>query len=265
MKVRCYPTSAQHQKDAMKRFAAGLTKHGINSELGEVNEPQDCDLAVFWGHRQYAIIQRQRSRGAHYLVMERGFIGDRFLWTSLGFDGLNGRATFPKIDDNWQRWDKHFEKYLKPWKRFNGFLAVIMGQVHGDESIRGVDFDNWIQTTAAWSREFGFDVWFRPHPGRPHDRPSGLNVMQGSLREALAAAGVVLTYNSNAGVDAILNGVPAYAQDPGSMIWNRYTSYLKPISWPRKEWTAKMAYTQWLPEEIESGAAWEALRTVGEK
>lgn len=246
----------------MARFAFGLAKHGRMPELGRLNEPQDCDLAVFWGHRQHAIIEKQRSRGAHYLVMERGFIGDRFLWTSLGFEGLNGRAMFPAIDDNWQRWNEHFEKYLKPWKESNGKLAVIMGQVRGDESIRGIDFDKWVQDIAAPARAAGFEVWFRPHPARPHDRPPGLNVMQGALQEALDAAACVITYNSNSGVDSILNGVPAYAEDLGSMIFNTHTRYIPSICWPRKEWTAKMAYTQWLPEEIESGAAWEALRTV---
>ena len=31
--------------------------------------------------------------------MERAYISDRFTWTSLGFDGLNGRAKFPQIND----------------------------------------------------------------------------------------------------------------------------------------------------------------------
>ncbi len=30
----------------------------------------------------------------------------------------------------------------------------------------------------------------------------------------------------------------------------------------RTAWCKKMAYTQWLPEEIENGKAWEALKTV---
>lgn len=88
--------------------------------------------------------------------------------------------------------------------------------------------------------------------------------MNGSLQEALDAAALVATFNSNSGVDAVLAGVPTYAADPGSMVYELSTIYFRstPIVADRDEWCAKMAYTQWLPEEIESGQAWEALRTV---
>ena len=261
MKIVCY-AHATHQKESADRFMRGLTRHGLTASLKIPQEPEDCDLAVFWGHRQHGIISKQRREGKHYLVMERGYIGDRFKWTSLGFDGLNGRAKFPKIDDGMKRWNQHFAGFLKPWKENNGKTAVIMGQVRGDESLRTVDFEKWVINIADSVEEAGFSIWFRPHPGEPCYRPKNLNVMKGALSEALDAAELVVTYNSNSGVDAVIAGVPTFAADPGSMVWNIYTHDLAPINWNRDEWCKKMAYTQWLPEEIESGAAWEALRTV---
>jgi hypothetical protein len=87
---------------------------------------------VFWGHRQVHIINAQKKKNRHYLVMERAYVADRFTWTSLGFDGLNGRAKFPQINDGGARWRKHFWPFLKPWKTQLSKTAVIMGQVRGD-------------------------------------------------------------------------------------------------------------------------------------
>lgn|SRR5574341_31956 len=264
MKIICYHNGADHQIERLAKFAAGLKYHGLDCSMVRTWAIEDCDLAVIWGHRQQNIINGQRSKGRHYLVMERGYIGDRFQWTSMGFDGLNGRAKFPEIDDGLARWNKHFDDFVKPWRETKGKTAVIMGQVHGDESIRGIDFDGWIQNIAGSLRAAGSDVWFRPHPARPGDRPPGLNVMAGALQEALDAAALVVTYNSNSGVDAVLAGVLTYAADPGSMVWEMSQGSLALASMHvgRSDWTRKMAYTQWLPEEIESGAAWDALRTV---
>ncbi len=103
----------------------------------------------------------QKIRGRHYLVMERGYIGDRFKWTSLGFDGLNGRAKFPSIDDGMKRWNKHFPGFLKPWKYTGTSLALIMGQVLGDASIEGVDFNKWVNDAALEHRNLGYEVYFR--------------------------------------------------------------------------------------------------------
>jgi hypothetical protein len=214
-----------------------------------------------WGHRQHTIMDMQKIRGKHYLVMERGYIGDRFQWTSLGFDGLNGRAKFPYIDDGLKRWNKHFARFLKPWKQSDGKLALIMGQVLGDASIEGVDFNKWVSDVSAKFSALRYDVHFRRHPVERSRRVNAGAVpeMNGVLADALAKADVVLTYNSNSGVDAVLAGTAVYAEDRGSMVYELGQGLKQP---DRTAWTKKMAYTQWLPEEIENGSTWEALKTV---
>lgn len=266
MKVICYPTSAKHQQEAMLTFAHGLARYGIaDVESRSPNNPGDCDLAVFWGHRNHRLIDHQKRRGAHYLVMERGYIGDRFLWTSLGFDGLNGRARFPTIDDGFHRWRKYFSQYLKPWKQARSDLCLIMGQCRGDESLRGVDFESWVYRTARRLKEnTNYRIAFRPHPGDPNFPVVGIPILYGTLESALEQAEIVITYNSNSGVDAIMAGVPASAADQGSMIYEVAQEFLKQnsVEIDRSQWLKKMAYTQWLPYEIENGDAWAALRTA---
>src|SRR5262245_54193080 len=237
---------------------AGLNRHGITAKIHSAFVP--CDVAVFWGHRQHQIIANQKRAGAHYLVMERGYVGDRFLWTSLGFDGLNGKASFPEAPDS-KRWDKYFAKYMKPWHN-GGRYALIMGQGRGDASLEGVNFDEWIWKTVKQVQALGYEPIFRPHPNYPQQLVKFAR-LDGSLSEALELAKMVVTYNSNSGVDGVLAGVPTVAMDPGSMAWDVTShdpSYL--VTPDRAEWCARMAYTQWDPEEMRSGLAWEHLKGV---
>lgn len=261
MKVVCY-AHAQHQVESCTRFARGLERHGVAAAIRSNREVVEADLAVLWGHRQNHIFRAQQRSGGHYLVMERGYIGDRFLWTSLGFDGLNGRAKFPEIDDGLERWNKHFAGFLKPWRESHTNIAVIMGQCRGDASLKGIDFQKWAAKTAVDLTLHKFMPVFRPHPGDDNLQVTGVRTLSGTLQGALDQAALVVTYNSNSGVDAILDGRPTYAEDQGSMI---YDIALKDFALRvpnRIPWTKKMAYTQWLPEEIENGDAWAALRTV---
>jgi hypothetical protein len=250
----------QHQKAPAERMARGLAVHGIASRIVEPVRATiaPCDLAVMWGVRNERIIQMQKSVGNHYLVMERGYIGDRFKWTSLGFDGLNGRATFPTIDDGLKRWNENFEQYVKPWRenRMLNPVALIMGQVPGDSSLSGVDFPKWIEAKARQLNNSFYRVYFRRHPQDKTKTLAPVPIWEiANLAESLEAVDLVVTWNSNSGVDAYLAGNIVWADDPGSMVWGA----TKP---GREAWKARMAYTQWLPEEIESGAAWDALRTV---
>ncbi len=261
MKIVCYARSA-HQVFGMDKFITGLECHGISCEKKLPTEYQQSDLAVFWGHKERNIIAHQIAAGKHYLVMERGYMGDRFVWTSLGFDGLNGRAKFPKIDDGLKRWNKHFSQHLKPWKKPEGKIAVIMGQVRGDEAVRHIDFQQWVLDMKDLLDLAGFSAMFRPHPGEPCYRPPKLKLINGSLNEALWVADLAVTYNSNSGVDSVLAGVPTYAADFGSMVKELSEPVLQPSRPDRTAWQKKMAYTQWLPEEINRGDAWDALRTV---
>ena len=77
--------------------------------------------------------------------------------------------------------------------------------------------------------------------------------LDSTLDEALDKAGLVVTYNSNSGVDAVLAGVPTYAADPGSMVWDVSSREFLPTTPDRAIWSQRMSFTQWLPDEIEKG------------
>jgi hypothetical protein len=87
-----------------------------------------------------------------------------------------------------------------------------------------------------------------------------------TLETCLAKAGAVAAFNSNSLTDAALAGLPLMAGDPGAMTWPIAGHRLRdePRLGGRGRWAARLAWTQWLPEELESGAAWEAARLAFE-
>lgn len=244
------PGSA-HQVRHQDLLAQGLAAHGIATRFQHDSRGATTKRVACWGWRIGRLL---RAAGHDVLVMERGYIGDRFAWTSLGWNGLNGRAQVPAVpDDGGARLRRFHPDALQP-AASGGDYALLVGQVPGDAALNGRDLHPWYCEQAAC--DWQAPVRFRPHPlaGRrgPIKPVPGAPLLEGSLADALSAAAIVVTYNSNVGVDAKLAGRPVWAADCGSMIFSEGRD--------RDEWAARLAWRQWLPGEISSGFA---LQHVG--
>lgn len=244
---------------------AGLRRHGLDPEVRPPESVVKCDLAVVWGTRR----RHARASGRKALVMERGYVGDRMYWTSLGFGGLNGNADFRVAGGvPSDRFERHFAQYVEPWReRDDGEYVLLIGQVPGNMALRGVYIQRWYGTKIQELRRRGYKVRFRPHPGSPLVRPSGLRVevseLGTSLEDDLANCKWAVTWNSNAGVVAAIKGVPVVAEGSGSMAWPvaSRNALLPAFDVDRTEWLHKISYAQWSPEEIEAGDAWDHLKS----
>lgn len=248
MKAVVHVNHAAHQRTHGAAIKAGMERHGLTVEFAPFDEPQPCDVAVIWGVRH----PRVMATGVPCLVMERGYLPDRMAYTSVGWGGLNGRATFP-VAPNGDRWEAHWGDRMSPW-RVGGEYVLIAGQVPGDQSLRGMDIGAWIDTKRRELLGRGHKVKVRPHPmAEKPDR---------SLEDDLAEASLVVTFNSNTAVDAVLAGVPAVTFDEGSMAWPVTSHSLDEVVRPDREaWAHNLAWCQWTMDEIASGEAWEAVRT----
>ena len=122
----------------------GLRRHGLEPRYSPVIR-DDVDVVVCWGWRRG---QKYRKRGHHVLMLERGYVGDRMAWLSLGWDGLNGRARFPVVDDGGERWRRYFGGMLQPW-RDGGDFIVLMGQVASDAAVGSCDIQAWYLEASA--------------------------------------------------------------------------------------------------------------------
>lgn len=246
---------AQHQVEAAKRFCQGLGRHGHDVSVTDAHEYVPSRLAVFWGYRRHKIIAQQVDDGNDFLVMERGFIGDRHYWTSLGFNGLNGRAEWRlNHEPTPDRFEAHFA--LQAWH--GGEYVLITGQVPGDASVQGTDLGATYDDMTRRLSAYGRPVRFRGHP---LSKPPETRRQMATLADDLAGAWGVATINSNSSVDAVIAGAATWTIDEGSMAWD-VTGHDLGIPAPRpdrKAWAAKLAWCQWTNEEIASGKAWEHI------
>lgn len=241
---------APHQVAHRQAVVEGLRRHGVLDQYPGV--------VVCWGWRTGA---EHRRRGRDVLVLERGYLGDRFHWTSIGWNGLNGRATFPAYPSDFGARFRRLAVPMQPW-RPDGEYVLLVGQVHGDAALQGRNLTPWyVQTAKAAAAEYGLPVRFRPHPleqrriGMVRSVP-GTEQDVGPLDEALARAAVVVTWNSNTGVDALLAGKPVVALGDGAMALPLAARELGGQCNPDREaWAHALACKQWSLEEIRSGEA----------
>lgn len=202
-------------------------------------------------------------------VFERGYLPDRMKFTSIGYNGLNRRATFPACADQGQRFDSLWPGLIKPW-RTGGEYVLLCGQVPGDAALYNVNFDDWAQKVTYQLRQRDENVVFRPHPflvrnGRQYRVPAGARLSKvASLEQDLANAKLCVTYNSNSGVESVLFGTPTVTMDKGAMAWDVTTHNIadEPIMPEREAWAHRLAWCNWTLDEIAEGKAWEAIRTV---
>lgn len=242
--------TAKHQVAHQTALAQGLNAHGIDVMLSTRGANTEC--VACWGWHKG---KKLHAAGHQVLVMERGYLGDRFAWTSLAWNGLNGRGQFPAENADPARFHEHFQ--MQPWKQ-GGDYVLILGQVPRDASLQGRNLMPWYETAARRCSEIHkLPVLFRPHPlARGQQVVKGAGLSSGTLDEALAEAALAVTYNSNSGVDAVIAGVPTIAADPGSMAWSVTGRKIHEIVRPdRERWASALAWKQWRLEEIISGAA----------
>lgn len=241
-------------------FCEDLKRRGWNARIS--TSPDPADLLVMWGTRRQDAIARQKAHDGEVVILERGYLGDRFAWTSVSFGGgLNGRGEFPGPHEDGSRFARHFGHLMQPWQT-SGSYALLIGQVPGDQSIRSVDIEGFYRQSAAALRKYGWpDVRFRPHPKAGRDRSAaGVARIDGTLAENLVGAGVVITFNGSTGVEAVLAGRPTIAMDRGSMAWEVAGHQVTEILTPdRTAWARRLSWCQWQIEEFRNGFCQEMV------
>jgi hypothetical protein len=264
-----------HSLNPVRNFCEGACKHGCSVFYTKRNQIEYTDLSQFdvivhWSVRNYGrTLLKERS---NVIVLENAYLnniqGPMKEWVSAGWNGLNGRADFCNENSPNDRWKRHFDDgRLLDYS--DGDYILIPLQIKSDASIQGRGFD--YQSIVNEIRKFSdLPIKIKQHPTADDQWPrvlgkdiSYLNRFM-PIEKAVKGAKVVVTINSNAGVDAVLAGKPVVALDKGSMVYDiamhDFTNLNVP-KWPdRTQWCNNIAYAQWHPDELRSGEAWEHLK-----
>lgn len=247
---------ARHQVQHQNALAEGMSAHGIKSIKTRSETHIETDIVACWGWR---IGKQLKESGHRVLVMERGYLGDRFSYASLAWNGLNGHAEFPVYPPDPSRYLIHNIE-LKPWKQ-GGDYALILGQVPNDASLQGQDMLPWYnEITQKVKEKYNMPVVFRQHPDL---NKRGMNQTiknaeksTGTLEDALSEAAFTICFNSNSSVDSVIAGVPCIVGDRGSMAWEMCGHTIDDIVRPdRQAWIENLAWKQWNIDEIKTGKA----------
>ena len=76
---------------------------------------------------------------------------------------------------------------------------------------------------------------------------------------------MVVTFNSNTGVEGVLAGVPTVTMDEGAMAYPVTGHKLVDIVTPdRMAWAYALAWKQWRMEEMFSGVCWDVVSGVSQ-
>lgn len=261
-----FPKDNEEHRTVLGAFAAGLDKLDCDLVLTTVDNYEECDIAVVFGvykkavpasRARGAIIQHHKEHNRPVVILEKGFVKREFYY-SVGLNGLNGRGYYNNSRVSADRWHQLGVK-LRPW-RDGGDHILLAGQVPWDASVQHVDYVQWLTTIAHDIRKrTNRPIVFRPHPLAAEAVPSIIGTKRSTrtLEEDLKDAYAVVTFNSNTGVDALIEGIPVFSFDRGSMVWHESNRNIAMINKPwrpdRRRWAMSIAYTQWNLKEMEQG------------
>lgn len=273
MKVIVYQNTYSEKHSAIAEdFATGVP----GAILKPIEEYEPSDVAVVFGlvKKSYApTYPKQRIIDAHtsksLIVIESGFV-KRPDYYAIGWGGIHGDADFCTDDvTGIYRWLDVGVK-LHPWKysRPGPRRVLVCGQVPWDTNVQDFDYILWCQKIVRKLRAHGHTVRFRPHP-RMFERWEDYGIKERlidpcrKLHDALDWAQCVVVWNSTSGIDAVIRGVPVIAFSRNAMVRPLSSSTqleMKHLSYPdRKNFFAKLAYSQWTREEMRSGLPWKHL------
>lgn len=268
--IRVYLSGDPIHDRVLKAFYEGCQVEKTLVE-GFVYEPSE--VAVIFGVYKSKVrkswprgkvFRQQRDKNLDVIVLETGYInrgdGEAHHYAA-GFNGLNGRADFRSKNMGPERWES-LGVQLKPYSR--GENVILCGQVPHDASVDHTDHKAWIVETAQKLKVMtSRKVIFRPHPLFPLPALAGCEHSTRTLAEDLKNAHCVVTFNSNSGVEALVDGKAVFAFDEGSMVHGLADKNLADLEDPdypnRQQWARDLAYCQWTLDEMREGLAWRHL------
>lgn len=320
MRIKFFIESAGSfwQRDMLQKFHSGLTKYintikdGLSiSEIVEIPEIESeisvdevfssCDVGVIFGS------WKGREKGHHitrnsvvlnskcFVVIETPLLDRKVKeenkYWRIGVNGyLNNQGTFLSNADNKTKYDRLNQLGISfpGWKENQSGHILLMLQLPGDASLRGVNIYEWAEYVIKEIRSTSNKtIRLRPHPlinNRPGDEfyeffwnlyQNGVKSIEYSdsktisLEEDLRNAACSIAFSSGSSIDSILNGIPTIACDPGNFAYEISSNFPEDALKPRKasneevkEWLGRLAYHQWTVHEMYSGEAWKHLMPI---
>lgn len=208
--------------------------------------------------------------------------GLRAVYIDLGYWGREGLLCHHKIVVNARHPTAYFQNVkhkpdraralgvvAKPWRE-DGKNILLAGMGQKAATVEGKLPEAWERSAIdAIKQVTKRRIIYRPKPSWLGARPipgTTYSTKEQSLFDVLATCHAVVTHHSNAAVDAIVEGVPAFCwQGVAVPLSLQDISKIEEPFFPpaREQWISDIAYTQWSVEEMRKGLPWAHLKEEG--
>jgi hypothetical protein len=203
--------------------------------------------------------------------------------------GINGFLNHGGVFNYGKHKDSRIKKLGIEWKgwRHNpeGHILLML-QLPGDASLRGINLYEWVDYAIKKIRSVtNRPIVIRTHPAHGiknsdefHNLVSSVALSGSSsnisfslgrnksFADDISGAFCSVAYTSGSSIDSVFNGVTAIAVDPGNFAWDISTNYLNEIENIKlasdddvNQWLNNLSYSQWSPLEMHNGTAWRHL------
>jgi hypothetical protein len=254
--LKVYETSHLFSRTICRAFGEGIP----DAQVVPAVTLLDGEAAMYGILRgTHEIINECRETGRTWWYIDHGYIGrsdhrggkfDGYYRVSKNNYQCNGFGSYPS--DRY----KELEVELKPWNK-KGKNIVVCPLSYNFSIHRGMDHKQWLKDTVTEIAKYtDRQIIVKP-------KASDM-----TLEEALLDAHCIVGYDTNALVDAVIAGVPAFNVGPcavNPVALQDLSRIESPIYPERKQWCYNLAYNQFTLDEMKSGLCWEMLQEQEEE
>ena len=287
------------EREILTKFYNGIVKSANENTQVAIelyNSYTPCDIGVIFGSwkprdRNHHNVRNDIVENApKFIVLEtpllNRIVNQQNKQYRVGIDGfLNHSGVF----NNGQHKDTRLKKLKIAWEGWyhnpDGHILLML-QLPGDASLRGINLYEWVNYTIKKIRsQTDRPIVIRTHPGHTikdsdefHNLVSSVT-LSGAISNISFSIGrhkpfandikgafCSVAYTSGSSIDSIMHGVPTLTADPGNFAWDissHYTEEIEDIKFASNEevsqWLNNLSYSQWSPEEMQNGTVWKHL------
>lgn len=189
---------------------------------------------------------------------------------AVGVGGLKGQASYANSACDTSRLEA-LNLTLLPYSGYKPKFVLIIGQAYRGISSWDIDIRKWYKDTALKiKRHTNLPIVYRPHPKTVLNERQWIlekgflrdnhNLFEWSRFVNIQDASAVVTYSSNASIDALLLGVPVIAISQRNIAFPIVSNGIHslgdhdgppfPPASTLKQFLADLAYAQWTPAEL---------------
>lgn len=290
------------ERELLLKFFEGMKNVSTKIEdfcpLIDINHHYtDCDVAVIlgsWKNRDrdhHAVRNSIVENSKCFVVIETPLlnrvVGSTNTHHRIGVNGfLNNHGKFYLSNNPGDRREDLGIRW-KGWNHNKDGHILLMLQLPGDASLRGINIYDWTKQTISRIRKYSNKkIVIRTHPAhnlKDTDEfykfayellVKNLNIEfslgnEKLINEDLEKAYCTVAYTSGSSIDSIIAGIPVLTADPGNFAFEISSNYLEDIENLKlapadivEQWINNLTYSQWSVDEIKRGDAWIHLMPI---